>query len=88
MRAVKILLALGGNAILKRGDVGTAEEQYRSLKETCRHIAGLAKDGHQIVLTHGNGPQVGEILLAYETAKDKVPPMPLDVCGAESQGMI
>jgi len=84
----KILVALGGNAILRHTGKGTAEEQFGNIEETTRHLAELVKNGHSIVITHGNGPQVGDIILANECAKSLLPPMPLDVCGAESEGMI
>jgi carbamate kinase len=83
-----VLVALGGNAILKYREEGTAEEQLRNVRTTCRTLALLIKDGYHIAITHGNGPQVGDILLRNEIAKEKLPPMPLDFCGAESQGMI
>ena len=85
---MKILVALGGNAILRHTGSGTAEEQFGNIAETARHLAELVKNGHAIAITHGNGPQVGDILLANECAKYLLPPMPLDVCGAESVGMI
>jgi len=85
---MKILVALGGNAILQRQERGTAEEQFSNVRRACVHLAEIVKDGHHIIVTHGNGPQVGDILLKDEIAKDTLPPMPLDVCGAESQGMI
>ncbi len=81
-------MSLGGNAILKHGQRGTAEEQEVNVQNTARHIAALLRKGERLAITHGNGPQVGNILLQNEIAKDKLPPMPLDVCGAESQGMI
>jgi carbamate kinase len=81
-------VSLGGNAILKHGQKGTAEEQEANVQNTARHLATLLRKGERIAITHGNGPQVGNILLQNEIAKDKLPPMPLDVCGAESQGMI
>jgi carbamate kinase len=85
---MKVLVSLGGNAILKRGQKGTAEEQETNVQNTAKHLATLLRKGERIAITHGNGPQVGNILLQNEIAKDKLPPMPLDVCGAESQGMI
>jgi len=88
MSSKRILVALGGNAILQRASKGTAEEQFDNVHKACRHLVGLIQQGHSIVITHGNGPQVGDILLKDELAKDTLPPMPLDVCGAESQGMI
>ncbi len=83
-----MLVALGGNAILRHKERGTAEEQFQNIGETAKQMVGLIKDGYRIALTHGNGPQVGDILLKNEIAKATLPPMPLDVCGAESQGFI
>lgn len=85
---MKILVSLGGNAILQHGQKGTAEEQARNLENTAKHLARLIRRGERIAITHGNGPQVGNILLQNEIAKDTLPSMPLDVCGAESQGLI
>lgn len=83
-----IVVALGGNAILKPGQRGTAGEQFENIEKTCESIAEMIAKGYDVVVTHGNGPQVGNILIQNEEAKEHVPPMPLDVCGAESQGMI
>jgi carbamate kinase len=83
-----IVVALGGNAILKHKEEGTAEEQFANVHDACTHLAELVAEQHHILLTHGNGPQVGDILLQNELSRDTLPPMPLDVCGAESQGMI
>lgn len=85
---MRILVALGGNAILKHGERGTAEDQFENVKATSKHLARLILRGDHIAITHGNGPQVGDILLRNELAKNALPTMPLDVCGAESQGMI
>jgi carbamate kinase len=85
---LKVLVSLGGNAILKHGQKGTAEEQAVNVQNTAKHLVALLRRGERIALTHGNGPQVGNILLQNEIAKLTLPPMPLDVCGAESQGMI
>jgi carbamate kinase len=85
---LKVLVSLGGNAILQRGQKGTAEQQATNVQNTAKHLARLIRRGEKLVITHGNGPQVGNILLQNEIAKDTLPPMPLDVCGAESQGMI
>jgi carbamate kinase len=82
------LVAIGGNAILKKGQLPTRENQMENLRETCRHIAAMVSSGHNITLSHGNGPQVGDILLQNEAAKEEIPPMPLDVCVAESQGLV
>ena len=84
----RVLIALGGNAILKHEESGTAGEQMRNVRQVCHLIARLVQSGYHIAITHGNGPQVGDILLKNEMAKKTLPPMPLDVCGAESQGMI
>lgn len=83
-----IVIALGGNALLKRGQKGTVEEQYENVKKTVPKIADLIQRGYKVVLTHGNGPQVGATLLRHEAAKAIVPPFPLDACGAETQGFI
>ncbi len=84
---MKVVLAVGGNALLRPGDKGTVEEQMLRARETAENIYPLFEK-FRVVVTHGNGPQVGAILLQNETAKDVVPPMPLDVCGAMSQGQI
>lgn len=83
-----IVVALGGNAILARGEKGTFNEQVRNVQKTATQIARLIKEGNRVVITHGNGPQVGNILIQNELGSAMVPPMPMDVCGAESQGMI
>jgi len=84
----RVVVALGGNAILRAGQRGTAEEQLSNIRDTCRLMADMVAAGHDVVITHGNGPQVGNILLQNEEAAGAVPPMPLDVCGAQSQGQI
>jgi carbamate kinase len=83
-----ILVALGGNALIKSGQIGTAKQQQENAENASKEIVILLKAGYRLLVTHGNGPQVGDILLKNEAAKDKLPPMPLDVCGAESQGML
>ncbi len=83
------LVALGGNALLKPGDSGTYENQMRNARESAKHLASMVELGYDVVFTHGNGPQVGSILLQNEiAAKQGIPPMPMDVCVAESQGLI
>lgn len=84
----KIVIALGGNALQSKNSAPTAEGQLEVVKKTCEHVAQLSASGYEIAIVHGNGPQVGRILLASETAKDVVPVMPFDVCGAMSQGYI
>ncbi len=83
------VIALGGNAILQPGQRGTFAEQMKNVETTCQQLAQMVESGkYKIIITHGNGPQVGNILLQNETAKDVAAPMPLYVCGAESQGLI
>lgn len=83
-----IVVALGGNAILQPKQQGTQEAQYANVVETAGYIARMVLDGYRVVVTHGNGPQVGNLLIQNEEARGTVPAMPLDVCGAESQGQI
>ena len=82
------VIALGGNALLRKGDAGTVFDQLRRAEEAARPIAQLAGQGVPLVITHGNGPVVGKIFLRHEECARHIPPMPLDVCGAESQGNI
>lgn len=82
------VVAIGGNAILKAGEEATLENQLKNLDATCSHLARMIKNGYDIVITHGNGPQVGNILLQNELCKTEIPSMPLDVCVAESQGLL
>lgn len=84
----KIVVALGGNALQSKESDGTAEAQLKVVKDTCKVLADLSAGGYEMAIVHGNGPQVGRILLASETAGDVVPPMPLEVCGAMSEGYI
>jgi carbamate kinase len=84
---MRILIALGGNALLRRGQTPDAENQQTNIQIAARAIAAVARE-HEVIVTHGNGPQVG--LLALESAADTAltHPYPLDVLGAETQGMI
>lgn len=84
----KIVIALGGNALQEAKGPATAQAQLEVVEKTCRYIAQIVGRGHEIAIVHGNGPQVGRILLASETARDVTPAMPFDVCGAMSQGYI
>ena len=84
----RIVIALGGNALQSRDSAPTAEAQLEVVKRTSEFIAEISQRGYEMAVVHGNGPQVGRIVLASETAKDVVPPMPFDVCGAMSQGYI
>lgn len=83
-----ITVALGGNAINKPGQKGTAAEQFVNVKNTTEQIAKMIKQGYQVIVTHGNGPQVGSILLQQEAGSDQVPAMTLDICGSQTQGQI
>ena len=86
MSGPRVVVALGGNALLRRGEPAEAETQRRNVLEAASALAALAAD-HELVVTHGNGPQVGLLALEAEAYK-AVSPYPLDVLGAESQGMI
>jgi carbamate kinase len=84
----RVVVALGGNALLRRGEEDTFGNMRASARLAAEKIADIAAAGWEVVVTHGNGPQVGRILLQQEAARGWVSPMPLDVCGAESQGQI
>ena len=83
---MKIVLALGGNSLLAKGQKGTAEEQRENIAKTCKAITKILEEGNIVVITHGNGPQVGNLLIQQERAKGEVAAMPMDVCEAMSQG--
>ncbi|MFS8640093.1 MAG: carbamate kinase [Symbiobacteriaceae bacterium] len=83
-----VVVALGGNAILQPKQKGTIEEQMANVSYSAQQIVKLIQAGYRVVISHGNGPQVGNILIQNAAARDQVPAMPLDVCGAESQGLI
>lgn len=84
----KIVIALGGNALQSGKGPATAEAQLEVVKNTCERVAAISGMGYEIAVVHGNGPQVGRIVMASEAAKDVTPSMPFDVCGAMSQGYI
>ena len=84
----KIVVALGGNMIHKGTQRGTAEEQFENARKISLELVNIVRKGYELLITHGNGPQVGNILHQNERSKNIIPAMPLDVCGAESQGMI
>lgn len=84
----RVVIALGGNAILQPGQEATYENQLENVRKSAEVIARIIHNGHTVVVTHGNGPQVGNILRQNEEAKHVVPALPLDVCSAESQGFI
>ncbi|MGM0603443.1 MAG: carbamate kinase [Bacillota bacterium] len=85
---MRLTIALGGNAILRPGEKGSYSEQFANVYSTCRQIGLLALRGHEIIVTHGNGPQVGNILIQQEAGSSRVPAMPLDACGSQTQGLI
>lgn len=82
------VISLGGNALLRRGDRGTVEEQFARARSCAAHVARLFEEGLGVVITHGNGPIVGNIVLRNEAARNTVPPMPLYICDADSEGGI
>jgi carbamate kinase len=85
---VRLVVALGGNAILRRDERGTAPEQRAAIRDACDGIASLAATGNDLVVVHGNGPQVGALLLQHASARAVVPAMPLDVLVAQTQGSL
>ncbi len=82
------VITLGGNAVLPMGQSGSIDEQFNLTRATMAHVANLAKTGLRMVLSHGNGPIVGNIVIRNECASHLVTPMPLFICGADSQGGI
>jgi len=82
------VVAIGGNSLIKDSQRQTVQDQYDAARETCRHIAGMIRDGWDVTIGHGNGPQVGFILRRSELAAHELHEVPLDVCGADSQGAI
>jgi len=87
-KIIKVVIALGGNALEDKSLPSTAEAQLQVVNKTCEYLAEISCAGYEIAIVHGNGPQVGRLLLASETAKDVTPSMPFDVCGAMTQGYI
>jgi carbamate kinase len=83
-----MLIAVGGNSLIRAGETGTIAEQWVNARRTSAAIVQLIRAGYRLVITHGNGPQVGAQLLRSERASDQVPGQTLDVCGAASQGEI
>lgn len=81
-----MVLALGGNAIIPERGTGKIDEQIEVTRSTVLQLVDVIKHGTQLIVTHGNGPVVGNIVIRNEAAKDMIPPMPLDICGADSQG--
>ena len=84
------VIALGGNAILRGNQKGTVEEQNQNIRETLENLIYLVREGYNLIITHGNGPQVGNILMSDDAGVKMygLPPMTLDMCVAYSQGEI
>jgi carbamate kinase len=83
------VIAFGGNALLRGGQKGTCQEQMQNVADTCQSLLPFLKQGYNLVIGHGNGPQVGNVLLQNAAGeKEGIPAMPMDVCGAETQGQI
>src|SRR5574340_1802409 len=82
------VIAIGGNSLIRAGEKGTIPEQLANTRRTAHGIVRLLDDGYSLVVTHGNGPQVGAALLRSERASDQVPGHSLDVCDATTQGEI
>src|SRR5690348_17723959 len=88
MTSRRVVIALGGNAMTGPDGSATPEAQRDAIRVAAGHIADIVASGVQVVLTHGNGPQVGNLLVKNEIAAHVVPPVPLDWCGAQTQGTI
>ena len=88
MRKPITIISIGGNAIIRRNEKGTIEEQFEHTLAAMRQVAKILRDGSGVVITHGNGPIIGNIVIRNESAKDVVPPMPLYICDADSEGGI
>ncbi len=84
----RVVIAIGGNAIIRNGQKGTIKEQSSNIQRCCSQIADLAQSSCQIILTHGNGPQVGNIVIQNDMAKPVIPESPLDICDACTQGSL
>jgi carbamate kinase len=83
-----IVVALGGNALVQEGEKGTIQEQFANTRKSITGIVQCIKKGFDVVITHGNGPQVGNMLLRTELSRDKVPELPLGICVADTEGAI
>ena len=83
-----VVVAIGGNSLIKDKAHQTVEDQKKQIERTCSHIADLIEKGFEVVITHGNGPQIGFILFRSDVAKDKIHEVPLDSCGADTQGAL
>ena len=83
-----VVIAVGGNAVLTEGERGTYQQQLANVAALAPLVSALARDGHRVVLTHGNGPQVGNLAIQQEEGAGLVPPQPLFVLGAMTQGQV
>lgn len=82
------VVAIGGNAMNRPGEKPTAENMFKNIKSTASYLADMIEMDYDIIITHGNGPQVGNLLLQQDIAKDTIPPFPMDVLGAMTQGYL
>lgn len=83
-----MVVSIGGNVIIGRDDIGVIEEQLKNADAACGYISRLVAEGGNVIITHGNGPVVGNIVLRNEAAREIIPPMPLYICDADSEGGI
>ncbi len=90
MNSELLLIALGGNALIKKGEKGSFEEQYKNVQSVAKLLVQLIETGYKLVITHGNGPQVGATLLRHDAGNKlfNIPVFPMDACTAETQGFI
>lgn len=88
MRGKRVVVAIGGNSLITDPEHQTVQDQYLAAAETDHHIAALVSDGWSVAVTHGNGPQIGFILRRSDLARGELHEVPLDVCGADTQGAI
>jgi len=86
--AETVVVAFGGNAVLRAGQAGTLEDQRRNIRAMARELATLVAEGHRLVVVHGNGPQVGMLQLQQELAAPEIPAQPLFISGAMTQGQL
>jgi carbamate kinase len=82
------VLAIGGNSLIRSKDLSSFADQLVTTADTCRHIADIVEAGHEVIVTHGNGPQVGFILIRSHLARNRLPEIPLDACNAQTQAEI
>ena len=83
-----VIISIGGNTLIRSSEKGTIEEQFEHAKAAISHVIKIIEKDYKVVITHGNGPIVGNILIRNEAAKNIIPPMPLYICNADSEGGI